>query len=134
VWDLRTGKAVLPLEGHAKQILCVDFGPNGYHIATGSEDHTVRIWDLRAKASVYTIPAHTKLISNVRFQPVDGEYFISCSFDNTCKIWSATDFSLIKTLQSGHDGKIMRAEISPNSEHIATASYDRTWKLWRYEK
>jgi WD40 repeat protein len=68
VWDLRTGRAILPLEGHAKQILAIDFSPNGYQIATGSEDHTIRIWDLRARKSIYSVPAHSALITNVRFQ------------------------------------------------------------------
>jgi WD40 repeat protein len=39
-----------------------------YQIATGSDDHTVRIWDLRKKNCAYTIPAHPSLVSNVRWQ------------------------------------------------------------------
>jgi len=27
----------------------------------------------------------------------------------------------------------MRAEMSPDSEMVATTSFDRTWKLWMYE-
>ena len=117
MWDLRTGRSVLLLEGHVKPILSLDFAPNGaapalhpppehdravcvfdplrqamfgainrrahtscrhtfylrfsscrsagYHMASGSEDHTVRIWDLRKKQSLYTIPAHQSLVSQV---------------------------------------------------------------------
>ena len=39
-----------------------------YHVATGSEDNTARIWDIRQRKCIYTIPAHTNLISKVRFQ------------------------------------------------------------------
>ena len=49
-----------------KGILAVDFSPNGYQLASGSEDHSVRIWDLRTKRSLYTIPAHQSLVSQVR--------------------------------------------------------------------
>jgi U4/U6 small nuclear ribonucleoprotein PRP4 len=52
LWDIRTGKSILPLQGHAKAILCMDFSPNGYTLATGSEDNTVRVWDLRGKKCV----------------------------------------------------------------------------------
>lgn len=54
------------LEGHVKGILALDFSPNGYQVASGSEDHSVRVWDLRKKQSVYTIPAHQSLVSQVR--------------------------------------------------------------------
>jgi WD40 repeat protein len=33
-------------------VLSASFSPNGYHLATGSDDNTVRIWDLRRKAAV----------------------------------------------------------------------------------
>lgn len=68
VWDLRTGRCIMFMEGHLKSILSVDFNPNGYQIATASEDNTVKIWDLRQSKCIYTIPAHNNLVSKVRFQ------------------------------------------------------------------
>ena len=62
------------LIGHVKKITCADFSPNGWELATGSDDHTVRIWDLRKKACGYTLPAHTALISDLRYDQV---YFIT---------------------------------------------------------
>ena len=29
LWDLRSGKCIMPLVGHVKQILSIDFSPNG---------------------------------------------------------------------------------------------------------
>jgi len=43
VWDCRTGRSVLTLEGHVKQILALDFSPNGFHVVTGSDDHTCKV-------------------------------------------------------------------------------------------
>ena len=34
---------------------------------------------------------------------------------------------------AGHDGKVMGVDISPDEKHIATASFDRTFKLWAPE-
>ena len=53
-------------------ILALDFSPSGYYLASGSEDHTVRVWDLRKKRSLYTIPAHKSLVSQVRARPLMG--------------------------------------------------------------
>jgi WD40 repeat protein len=32
VWDLRSGKCILVLQGHVKQILGIDFNPTGYQV------------------------------------------------------------------------------------------------------
>ncbi|KAI9628825.1 hypothetical protein KEM48_011362 [Puccinia striiformis f. sp. tritici PST-130] len=55
------------LDGHVKDILAIDFSPNGHQIATGSNDDNIRIWDIRTLKAIYTIPAHTSAVSDVKF-------------------------------------------------------------------
>lgn len=43
VWDLRTGRCVMFLEGHLGSIFGVDFSPNGYHIASASQDNSCKV-------------------------------------------------------------------------------------------
>lgn len=43
VWDLRTGRCVMFLEGHLGSIYGVDFSPNGYNIASASQDNSVKV-------------------------------------------------------------------------------------------
>lgn len=132
VWDLRTGRCILFMEGHLKSVFGIDFSPNGYHIATGSEDNTCKIWDLRKRSCVYTIPAHTNLLSDVKYQKEEGQYLVTASYDGSAKIWSNKTWQPLKTLQ-GHDGKVMSADVSADQKFIATSSYDRTFKLWAPE-
>jgi U4/U6 small nuclear ribonucleoprotein PRP4 len=132
VWDLRTGRCIMFLEGHLKSILTVNISPNGYHMATGSEDNSVKIWDLRRTECIYTIPAHTSLVSKVKFQPTNGHYLVTSSYDGKAKLWSHPNWAPLKEL-SGHEGKVMSVDISPDDKYIATASYDRTFKLWMPE-
>ena len=58
----------MALQGHVQGILTLDFSPDGYHVASGSEDHSCRIWDLRKRGCVYVLPAHNSLISQVSHQ------------------------------------------------------------------
>lgn len=53
---MRSGRNILLLEGHIKPILAMDFSPNGYLLATGSEDNTARIYDLRKRAPLTVLP------------------------------------------------------------------------------
>lgn len=48
-------------------MLCVDFAPDGFQLATASDDQTVHIWDLRQRKRIYTIPAHGGLISRCKY-------------------------------------------------------------------
>ena len=89
VWDLRTGRTAMVLDGHVEGILSMAFSPNGYalvailslrpmltfyryQIATGASDDTIRIWDMRSLKALYTIPAHLNNVSDVRFFHSDG--------------------------------------------------------------
>lgn len=63
--DLSLVRVMLCVRHTTEQVLAISFSPNGHHVATGSDDHTCRVWDLRTRKSMYTIPAHSKLISQV---------------------------------------------------------------------
>lgn len=56
-------------------------------MATGSEDNTCKIWDLRRRACLYTIPAHMNLISQLKYQPENGFFIVTASYDNTAKVF-----------------------------------------------
>ncbi|KAH3732917.1 U4/U6 small nuclear ribonucleoprotein Prp4 [Pelomyxa schiedti] len=135
VWDLRSGACISVLEGHVKQALALDWSPNGYVFATSSDDNTVRLWDLRKRKSVAVIPAHNTLISCVKFEKQNGDFLVSGSFDNSCKLWSVkrSQWSLLSCL-TGHESKIISLDISHDTTKLITASYDRTWKLWAEEE
>jgi len=131
VWDLRSGRCVVVLEGHVKSVLALDFSPNGYQLVSGSDDHTARVWDLRRRQCLATLPGHQNLLSTVKFQPGDGDYILTAGYDGTAKLWSGYDFRLLKTLAIT-EGKVMSADVCPTGGEplVATASYDRSVKLW----
>ncbi|OMO53711.1 hypothetical protein CCACVL1_28403 [Corchorus capsularis] len=131
VWDLRTGTSLLALQGHVKPVLGVNFSPNGYHLATCGEDNTCRVWDLRNNNEcLYIIPAHSNVISQVKFEPEEGSYLVTASFDMTAKVWSARDFMPLKTLR-GHEARVTGLDIRSEDGCIATVSHDRMINLWR---
>lgn len=132
IWDLRSGRSIMTLKGHIKPVFATAFSPNGYHMATGSGDHAIRVWDLRKRRCIHTIPAHSKLVSSLCYQPGAGNFLVSASFDRTCKVWDASDFTPLRTL-AGHEEKVMSVDVSRDSSTILSSGYDRTWKLWSEE-
>src|SRR5437867_86053 len=69
VWDIRTSSSIMVLQGHSGPIASVVFSPNGFHVATASEDHSIHVWDMRSIRRIHNIPAHTGLVSSIAYNP-----------------------------------------------------------------
>lgn len=61
-----------------------------------------------------------------------GTFFVSSGFDKNVNIFSADDWSLVKTL-SGHSGNVLSTDVSDDAKWIASCGHDRTVKLWGVE-
>lgn len=61
-----------------------------------------------------------------------GTFFVSSGFDRNVNVFSADDWSLVKTL-SGHSGNVLSTDISDDARWIASCGHDRTVKLWGIE-
>ena len=46
VWDLETGRALRPLEGHSAPVVGVAVTPDGKRAVSASGDKTLKVWDL----------------------------------------------------------------------------------------
>ncbi|KAJ9524914.1 hypothetical protein QJQ45_005898 [Haematococcus lacustris] len=44
VWDMRTRKLKVDLPGHADEVFCVDWSPDGSGVASGGKDHVIKLW------------------------------------------------------------------------------------------
>ena len=42
---METGQLEAELRGHSKDVQCVAWSPDGKFVATGSYDHSIRLWD-----------------------------------------------------------------------------------------
>ncbi|THU98349.1 WD40 repeat-like protein, partial [Dendrothele bispora CBS 962.96] len=90
-------------------VTSVAYSPNGRSVASGSRDHTVRIWDTQTGEQVgQPLQGHTDSLQSVSYSP-DGRHVVSGSYDHTVRIWD--------TQSGGHFGdhqKISYAH-SPNN-------------------
>jgi len=105
VWDAEVGALDIRLCGHLGAVNCVSVHPiTSEVIASGGEDHSVRLWDLRdvdpssamAKLSReksiglnlphYTLKGHEGGVAAVQFT-TDGQLLASASKDCQVRIW-----------------------------------------------
>ncbi|KAI7859546.1 WD40-repeat-containing domain protein [Circinella umbellata] len=94
---IRKGFSVFTLEGHADDVLCVDFNhPKGI-LVSSSMDGTVRAWDLHRNRCLGSLEGHTSL---VRCMQLDNATLLTGSDDGSIKQWNLTAISPVPTPSS----------------------------------
>lgn len=98
LWDVESRQLLAILEGH-KGIMCVRFSPDGKTLATGSVDHSVKLWSLATGQEVATLKGHSGAVSGLAFSS-DGTLLASCSEDNTIRLWRAAPTAQVPRLRA----------------------------------
>jgi WD40 repeat protein len=126
VWDLGTGRRRVRLP-HPHVVTAVAFGPDGQHLATGTQSGSARVWDW-ASSSLLAEAMHPDGVNHLRFTP-DGQTVVSASRpylvssrDQTVQIWSARDGR-----EQGrviHGGAVQAIAVDTSGGRVASASAD----------
>jgi WD40 repeat protein len=86
LWNVATGKELLPTEDHFAAITCLVFSADGKRVASGSRDQTVRLWDARNGKHLRCFAGHTGTIDGLALSPT-GRVLASSSQDMTVRLW-----------------------------------------------
>lgn len=151
------GADVALLEGHEDIIICLSVDWSGCWLATGAKDNTARLWRIDHAASSYqlyaTFTGHAESIGAIslpssappqsspeRKNPLEHTppFLLTGSQDRTIKRWNVlkTPSSSSRALytRKAHDKDVNAISLSPTSSLFASASQDRTVKIWSTEE
>eukprot|EP00928_Gymnodinium_smaydae_P056214 TRINITY_DN39630_c0_g1_i1.p1 TRINITY_DN39630_c0_g1~~TRINITY_DN39630_c0_g1_i1.p1 ORF type:complete len:385 (+),score=36.83 TRINITY_DN39630_c0_g1_i1:42-1196(+) len=111
-------------------------------LASGSRDHSVKVWNFDSKHCDTTLLGHTGPVWSVALG-CGRAVLASCSADHTLRAWNVQtgDCSVLCDTSSGensldsggHTADVWSVEFSPDDLHILTSSWDATAKIWDVE-
>ena len=137
LWDVATGRCIKTQAGHSDVITAIAYSPSPLNqggaggqniLATGSDDHTIKLWNAETLDCVKTLYGHDGWVSAIAFSP-DGQTLASGSSDKTVKLWNGRSGECLQTLE-GHGQRVKSVAFHPQGAIIASGSDDHTVKLW----
>jgi WD40 repeat protein len=128
------------LRGHAGAITNLTFSPDppastGSHwLATGSSDHSVRIWDLQASdpaANPGILLGHDDAVFTLAFSP-DRLWLVTGSADSFTRLWNmGSSFPAENPdILRGSTDEVSQVAFSQNGQWLASGSLDGSTLLW----
>jgi U3 small nucleolar RNA-associated protein 13 len=116
------------VRAHDKDINTVAVAPNDSLVASGSQDHSIRIWKATDLSPLATLTGHKRGVWKVAFSPVDKS-LASASGDRTVRLWSLNDNSCLRTFQ-GHTASVLNVKFANHGSQLISAASDGLINLW----
>ncbi|OFW06713.1 MAG: hypothetical protein A3H96_20560 [Acidobacteria bacterium RIFCSPLOWO2_02_FULL_67_36] len=113
---------------HTKGVASFAVSPNGQLLASGSYDHTVKLWSLQDARLISSLDGHAGWVRALVMSP-DGRLLASGSDDGTVKLWSLPDGRQLTTLV-GHTDWVLELAVSPDGKVLVSTGIDGTIRLW----
>ncbi|EPB73980.1 hypothetical protein ANCCEY_06942 [Ancylostoma ceylanicum] len=132
-----TGTSNGNLSGQSRPMSSIDFRPaRPYRLISGSEDNTVAIFEGPPFKFKTTFHEHTRFVHVTKYNP-DGSLFASASADGKVVLFEGAEGAKVAELvdpsvkgEAAHTGSVFGLAWSPCGKKIATASADKTVKIW----
>ena len=139
LWDVATGECLRTYTGHTFSVNTVAFSHEGQIIASSSQDSTIHLWRTfpgSLNPEIQTLVGHHGRIWSIAFSP-DDRTLVSGGEDRTVRLWDVAKGTCLAEWEA-HEGWVRFVAFSPDGRFsdgeatptIATASYDRSIKIW----
>ena len=129
VQRLDAARALATLRGHEAAVTCACFVPPAGRIATGSSDHSVRLWSIFGSREIKRFELDDSIVSVTA--TADGRHLAALSRSGTLAIWdvdSGTESARLPDATREASGRSVG--FSPAGDFVIVEHRDRAWSGW----
>ncbi|KAL5219518.1 hypothetical protein ABZP36_020202 [Zizania latifolia] len=126
--DVEKDTSLHPLpKVHTSEVNCICWDEKGEYLASVSQD-TVKVWSVASGACIHELRSHGNQYQSCIFHPRYPKVLIVGGYQ-TMELWSLSDNH--RNPVQAHEGLIAALAHSEFTGMIASASHDRSVKLWK---
>lgn len=130
LWDLAAKESILTFPDHQNPVYAVAVKADGKVGFSVGEDNQLRTWNAVPEGKqVRASGGHGKVVLKLAAHPKQP-LLVTCSADQTVRIWNADNGSAVRTL-SGHGDYVYAVAVSPDGNLIASGAFDGEVRLWK---
>jgi molecular chaperone DnaK (HSP70) len=118
-WDSLT--CLYHIQGYCQGVTSVAISPDGTILATGTQDHEIRLWNLATGRPLAVLTAHQGGVTSLAISP-DGKLLASGSQDKTFRFWHLRSGQLLRTF-SEHQAPVFSVAFSADGAYFASSGW-----------
>src|SRR5262245_2857918 len=127
------GNLQFELEGHNRVVTAVAFSPDDSTLATASADESIKLWNIASGKEIRELEGHSRPVNSLAFL-ADGKWLVSVCGGravggNELKLWDLASGKDVATVPA-HEGPIHQLSLSDDGKYVATASLDKSVKVF----
>ncbi|KAJ4954306.1 hypothetical protein NE237_011089 [Protea cynaroides] len=127
IFDVESDRQTHSLQGHSKEVNSICWDTNGDYLASVSQD-CVRVWSISSGECIHELSSNGNKFHSCVFHPSYSTLLVIGGYQSL-ELWNMAENKSMTV--TAHEGLIAALAQSPVTGMVASASHDKSVKLWK---
>ncbi|KAG5063360.1 hypothetical protein JHK85_004543 [Glycine max] len=128
LFDVETDRQIHTLQGHSAEVRCVCWDTNGDYLASVSQE-SVKVWSLASGECIHELTSSGNMFHSCVFHPSYSTLLVIGGYQSL-ELWNMAENKCM-TVSAAHECVISALAHSPVTRMVASASHDKSVKIWK---